>query len=670
MVHTTIPWWLFRALALPALILGLAACGRAPATKPSPTAMLQPTAVPPTYTPEFSRTSCPFQLPPGQVLGRTVECGNLSVPEESGDPAGRRIGLAVAIFHPPGGAAEPDPIIYLQGGPGASVLELLYLSFDRLFAPLLASGRDLILFDQRGVGRSEPALDCPNASALGLELLDHELDGKHLADDEMDDLIGQAYRTCAEELSAVADLSAYNTRASAADVNDLRRALGYGQVNLWGASYGTRLALEVVRDYPEGVRSVVLDSVYPPDVDMYLEAPGNVDRALNLLFDACAADPPCSAAFPNLRRRFFDTLTRLEAEPVNTVITNPLTRENYAAVLTGDTLFGLIFQLLYEAEALPVLPQLIDEASHSHLDTLSRLYGSLLAQRMASSPGMSFSVQCHEEVAFSSLEQFEAAVSSHPDLAPYMRETILGEPAYDVCTYWPAGRAAPAENEPVRSDIPALVMQGEHDPITPPAWGQHAAETLTNSYFYLYPGIAHGAITSACARAMMVAFLNNPHAAPDEACIAEMSGLEFVVPHAAEPVIDWVPFDSGPRGVRGLAPAGWREAEPGVYVRGRSALDQTALVMDSHGETAAAVLRGVAESIGFDAALQSVAREACGHFTWDFYSTQVQGLAVDLALAEDRGRSFVVLLVAEPEERDTLYELVFRPAVEALDWPE
>jgi hypothetical protein len=250
-----------------------------------------------------------------------------------------------------------------------------------------------------------------------------------------------------------------------------------------------------------------------------------------------------------------------------------------------------------------------------------------------------------------------------------MRQTILGEPAYDVCTYWPAGHAAAAANEPVRSDIPALVLQGEHDPITPPAWGRHAAETLKNGFFYLYPGIAHGAITSPCARAMMLAFLNNPHIAPPDSCLADVSGLEFVVPTTTAEPIQMVPFDSGPRGVRGMVPAGWREVEPGVYARARSALDETVLVMASHGERAPAVLRGAAERIGFDPALQPVARETCGHFTWDFYSTQAQGLAVDLALAEDQGQSFIVLLMAEPEERDTLYAQVFRPAVEALDWP-
>lgn len=291
-------------LSVVAVVLLSTACSRPMAT-PTPVPTSTPTEAPPTpaVTPApqllviFEPAACPFQLPPGQIEGTTVECGYLVVPENRADPDAGTIRLAVGIFHPPGGATEPDPIIYLAGGPGGSALELLYLSFESAYQPILAAGRDLILFDQRGVGLSEPALDCPDAHELALELLDHELDGEELSQEEMGVLFGDAYAACAEDLRAVADLAAYNTAASAADVNDLRLALGYDQVNLWGQSYGTRLALGVLRHDPQGVRSVVLDSVYPPDVDMYLESPPNLDRALGALFEACAADAACGAAY-------------------------------------------------------------------------------------------------------------------------------------------------------------------------------------------------------------------------------------------------------------------------------------------------------------------------------------------------------------------------------------
>jgi pimeloyl-ACP methyl ester carboxylesterase len=623
--------------------------------------------VAPAYTPTWEEATCPFQLPSGQVEGRTVDCGYLVVPEDRSEPAGRTIRLAVAIFHPPGGASEPDPIVYLVGGPGGSIFKLLYLVFDKAYSPVFVANRDLILFDQRGVGFSEPALDCPETIALGLELLDQELEGRQLTEEEMDELFAASFMDCAEDLNAIADLSAYNTAASSADVNDLRLALGYDQVNLWGGSYGTRLALGVMRDYPEGLRSVVLDSTYPPDVDMYLESPANLTRALTLLFTACAADTACDAAFPNLRQVLFDTVERLDENPVDTEITNPLTKERYAALLDGETLLGLVFQLLYETDALPVLPQIIYEVSEGNLDTVNRIRGSLLVQSTVSSRGMMFSVQCNEEVPFGSLEQLEAVLVDYPELAEFFRDSIVGGIAYHVCTFWEAGRAAAVENEPVYSDIPTLVMQGEYDPITPPAWGRHAAETLSNGYFFEYPGVGHGAsIVEGCPYDMMIAFLDDPATVPDGSCIAQMEGVQFVVPAESAEVIVMEPFASAAKGFQGVAPAGWTEAGPGAYVRQDSALDETALVMDAAPMTVDELFEILSGQLGFDPGLERAAQEELGRFAWDLYAFELQGLACDLALAEDGGNAYMVLLVSELEERDALYEQVFRPALEAL----
>jgi len=237
------------------------------------------------------------------VEGETVECGYLIVPEDRADPDSRDIRLAVAIFRHPDGAPEPDPIIYLEGGPGGSPLEIRAPNFA-YFGPIFAANRDIILFDQRGVGFSEPALDCPALTELYLDLLDFEADGELLTAQEILDRKVEAFMACAEDLSAVADLSAYNTVANAADVNDLRLALGYDQVNLYGSSYGTRLALGVMRDFSEGVRSVVLDAPYGPDADIYLDTPSSFDRALTVLTKECAADDACNAAYPDLRTCF------------------------------------------------------------------------------------------------------------------------------------------------------------------------------------------------------------------------------------------------------------------------------------------------------------------------------------------------------------------------------
>jgi len=678
-------------LGVMALALLLTGCSQ-PATSPTPTrvapeptATVEPTATAqspiarPTIEPipteelpaepavTFEPAPCPFELPPGQVEGETVECGYLVVPEDRADPDTDTIRLAVAIFHPPGGATEPDPIIYLVGGPGASILELLYLSFDKAFAPVFVTNRDLILFDQRGVGLSEPALDCPDASELGLELLDYELDGEQLTDEEIDNLFGEAFMACEQDLSAIADLAAYNTVASAADVNDLRIALGYDQVNLWGGSYGTRLALGVMRDYPEGLRSVVLDSVYPPDVNMYLESPASLNRSLNLLFEACAADEACDAAFPHLRQLFFDTVERLDADAVDTVITNPLTGESYDALLTGDGLFGLVFQLLYETEVLPGLPQLVYDASQGNFDTINRIRGALLAQSTISSPGMMFSVQCNEELAFSSLEEFEAVLADYPELAGFFEDSMLGYPAFHVCTYWGSGQAAAIENEPVSSDVPTLVMQGEYDPITPPDWGRNAAETLENGHFFEYPGVGHGAsVVAGCPCEMLIAFLNDPAHAPDDSCIAEMGGLSFVVPAESEPIIELEPFTNKEMGISGIAPVGWTESAPGVFTRGSSGLDVAALVVQAAPVSAQDLLTRLTGQLGLDEMPPSVGERESNGLTWTLYAVEVQGVSVDIALSESEGSALIVLLQSTPDERDALYEAVFLPIVDAL----
>jgi pimeloyl-ACP methyl ester carboxylesterase len=641
--------------------------GAAPTTaQPVADAATSEPAPTPAIVRDFQDALCPFELPPDQVEGRTVECGYLLVPEDRSDPHSPTLRLAVAIFHPPGGAVAPDPIIYLSGGPGGSALEFIRLSFEQ-FAPVLDAQRDLILFDQRGIGLSDPALDCPERLELSLELLDSELDGRLLEDQEIYDLFLQSIVDCGQDLAAVANLSAYNTIANAADVNDLRVALGYEQVNLWGASYGTRLALGVMRDFPQGLRSVVLDSTYPPDVDLYLESPANVERATSLLFQSCAADPACNAAFPDLRAVFFDTVDRLNENPLSFQVTNPLTNESYDALLDGDSMLALLFQFLYITEVLPSLPQIIYDASQGDLSLITLLYGSLLAQAEAMSIGMQFSVQCNEEFAFTSLQEFETALAQYPQWNGMFEGATVGKLGFDVCAAWDSGQADASENQPVSSDVPTLVMAGEFDPITPPAWGQRAAAKLANGYFFQYPGVGHGpSLAHDCPRAMMRAFLNDPHNAPDDACIAAMGGLQFVVPGAGAQTVEFEPLTSQEFGFSSLVPVGWQELTPTNYARGQSALDQTALLQEAAPVSASVLLEGLSAQFGLDAAPESAGSLQAGDLTWELYNFEVQGQAADLALAQASGQTYLILFFSAPDEHDELYQAVFMPVVEAL----
>ena len=521
----------FTCLAV-ALCLCLAACTGSRESAPGPIPSAQPSVLPlfpaqPDSAGEFQPTACRFVLPDDLQEGVDITCGFLSVPEQRGAPqgaGGRLIQLHVAVFHRPGGAEHADAVIFLSGGPGASALESIRYGAEALTEPVFASGRDLVMFDQRGIGLSRPALDCPEFEQLAVDLLDYQVNGRYVVSDEIFDLFEQSLITCNEELRQIADLSAYNSAASAEDVNDLRLALGYEQVNLWGGSYGTRLALEVMRRHPEGLRSVVLDAVYPPDVDLYAAAPANFSRALEKMFASCTANTICQQNFPNLRQAYFDTVHRLNASPVMRQIENYQTGEKLDALLDGDVLLGLTFRLLYDSSWRYALPKQIYAASQGDYADFDLVRGALLSQSDISSRGMMFSVQCHEEAPFGSLERFQAEAARYPELASMYTDSLIGELVYRVCPTWGAGHADLSANQPVTSDLYTLVMNGEFDPITPPAWGWHAAETLENAYTYEYPGVGHGAsVLPGCPRQMLLAFWADPARAPDDACLAGMN---------------------------------------------------------------------------------------------------------------------------------------------------
>jgi pimeloyl-ACP methyl ester carboxylesterase len=666
-----------NVLLVVVLVLPLvAACGPEPTpTQPPPTETVLPEPSPeptPTSPPEptpmpvasFEEALCPFDLPAGQAEGDTVDCGYLTVPEDRTDVQSPTIRLAVAIFHP-ADSPEPDPIVYLSGGPGGSALELIQYTFAQLFEPVLAAGRDLVVFDQRVVGLSEPALDCPGLRELGLELLDEEIDGKPVGEEEALVMVKDTALECRQDLAEVAELSSYHTEASAADVEALRLALGYDQVNLWGTSYGTWLALEVMRRYPKGIRSVVLDSVYPPDKDLLAETPTNAARSIDLLLDTCAADEACNAAFPDLKTVYVDSVERLNLEPARFQATNPLTRDTYDVVMTGDNLATFLFQFLYSASVIPSLPQILHDASQGNYAVIAQLMGSILAQAEAGSVGQQTSVLCHDEIAFGSTERFEAALADHPELKRAFSDSILGELGVQMCADWDVGQADLTLTQAVTSDLPTLIMSGEFDPITPPAWGKHVAQTLANGYFFEYPGVGHGASAEAgCPQEMLVAFLADPAVAPDDACIEGMKDWEFVVP-AEQAELELVPFTSDVYGIQGVVPKGWEEtAQPGVYARGSSATDVVALIEQAAAMTASDLLSMLSQQLG---TVPSGAgqREANG-LVWGLYTAEVQGLSIDLALAESAGKAMVVLMQCYPQERDALYDTLYLPVVDAL----
>jgi pimeloyl-ACP methyl ester carboxylesterase len=598
--------------------------------------------------------------------GREVRCGYLQVPENRHDEGNDNVvRLHVAIFASDSADPQPDPIVYLEGGPGGDALESVPFIFEDRFAPYLAN-RDLIIFDQRGTGYSEPSLDCPEYKELSLELLDQVLP---LEEEER--LFLEAMGQCHSRLVVEGvDLGAYNSAASAADLDDMRRALGYEAWNLWGVSYGTRLALTAMRDYPDGIRSVVLDSTYPLQANIVTETPPNLARAMDVFFSSCAADAACDEAYPDLREAFFDLVAAANETPLSLEVFHALNRQRYEARLAGDDLLGVLFQGLYSEEIIPILPKFIYDTTAGDYDILSALLANLILSDEFISIGMNFSVQCQEEVAFSTPEEAQAAAEAYPELEAYFEGSATsGQTAFKTCALWDVPAAAPVENEAVHSDIPTLILAGEFDPITPPSWGSLAQEDLSHSTVTTFPGLGHGvSLAGDCPRSVVLAFLDDPGAEPQVGCVEALAGPAYVVPGAAE-VVEMVPFTTDLFGTElsGLAPEGWEEISTGIFARQQTAVDQTALLQQAApGIDSQQFLDLLSSQLGLEGDLEAEGTQEAGGRTWTLYASETQGALVDIALAEDEGITFVVLLFSHSDERDALVTTVLLPALEAI----
>ena len=286
----------------------------------------------------FREDSCPFSNQPGTPLW-AAECGYLTVPADYNDPAAGTYEIAVAVFPATGERTSDLPVVYLEGGPGGDALEGLEVSGGAILEPLSES-RDVIVFDQRGVGFSRPSFACPETRELTRELISQALP---LAEENERWL--DALRTCRDRLIEDGiDLSLVNSAANAADVDRLRIALGHEQWDVYGVSYGTRLAQNVMRDFPDGVRRVVLDSAYPLELDLHASVATSSERAFRLLLDSCAADSACNEHFPDLETTLIETFDDLTASPAPGTASFSLDGEVVDTLMTGERLAWLIFE--------------------------------------------------------------------------------------------------------------------------------------------------------------------------------------------------------------------------------------------------------------------------------------------------------------------------------------
>jgi pimeloyl-ACP methyl ester carboxylesterase len=432
-------------------------------------------------------------------------CGWLVVLEDRSKPDGRLVRLPVVIFKAQTSDPRPDPVIYLAGGGGVDQVGMMRLYSD--FVSAVGAERDFIMYNQRGAPLTDPALGCAGFTDILWELAEH-----HPPIEERNLRLAEFWSECRANLTARGvDLNMYSTSANAADADDLRIALGYEQANYYGTSYGTRIGLFLLRDFSEGVRSIILDSAYPPDADYYTTYASNVAGALTTLFDECSVDSICLSVYGDIGRLFTETVDRLDADP------QIITYADGQVVVDGMMFIDVLYALMQSTQGRSQVRPFIGAASQGDLDPFRPVYPALF--EYPGSMAVYYSFQCREEVPKHPFDEVVAEAAGLPaqirDYAVYFFAAL----DYAVCEVWGVQPAAVGEMAPVESDVPALVLAGAVDPITPAQWGRSAAALLSNAWFYEIPRHSHGTIrTSACAREIALKFLDDPSAMPDAAC--------------------------------------------------------------------------------------------------------------------------------------------------------
>jgi pimeloyl-ACP methyl ester carboxylesterase len=589
-----------------------------------------------------------------------IDCGYLIVPEDRGQPEGTRLRLHYAVVRASGGtAAQPDPVVYLNGGPGGDSLSQMPDIYYALGA-YLGENRDFVFFDQRGTGYSRPSLVCSEFDAMQYDLLDEDL-----RTPEARDLLTGALQACANRIaSRGVNVAAYNSAENAADLDDLRRLLGYDQWNLYGISYGTRLALTAMRDQPDGIRSVVLDSVLPPQVSYYSDQPANLERALTAFFLACTRSAACNARYPRLGTVFYDTVAQLNASRGQARIIHPTTYAEYTVLVDGNLLIGLAFSSLYQPELTRLLPKLIDDVRAGNYRLLAATLEMVLAQQEGFSMGMHMAVMCNEEMPFIAPDGLRRSLASIPSLESFFHATPnLGTMALQVCGSWSSYMPPPLENAPVVSDIPALVVAGEFDPITPPHWARLAAATLPNSYTYTFQGMGHGASVGAdCPMRITAAFINDPATGPDTSCMAQMAAPDFLIDDRS---ITLIPFTDAAAGVRSVRPQEWVEWMPGLY--SRSEADENALrFLRLEDVPADYLIRYLAAEFDIYDRPRTLEQRAANGLSWAVYEFRRGDQYFHSAVAETARTTYWVLLTSTFYEKDALYTDVLIPAIDSF----
>lgn len=419
----------------------------------------------------------------GSVAAR---CGHFEVPENPAAPAGRRIALHVAVIPALRSRDRADPVFVISGGPGQAASDF-YLAMAQVFGRIRRD-HDIVLIDQRGTGRSNK-LNCPLPN-----------------DSDLTEADPAQIRTHTEKcLSALTgDPRFYTTSIAVEDMDAVRSALGYERANLYGISYGTRVAQQYARRYPGRVRSMVLDGVVPPTMALGPRIALDAQAALDGIFERCAQTRECAQTFPELAQTFNALQVRLRERPLDLTIPDPLTAQPLPLRFGAAELNGAVRMLTYSDETASTLPLLLHDAQVNDRPAALAAQFEMVKRSMQNqlAYGMHFSVVCSEDAPRWSQENVAREA---------LEATYIGADFMDVmravCEGWPRGVVHEDFMQPLHTDIPVLALSGQMDPVTPPAYAELALEHFGNSRHLVLSGQGHGQLAIGCMPRVVARFI-------------------------------------------------------------------------------------------------------------------------------------------------------------------
>jgi pimeloyl-ACP methyl ester carboxylesterase len=429
---------------------------------------------------------------PLHLTSIAARCATLRVPLDHEHPKQGSIDLKVAIVPALNRRSTAAPLFLLAGGPGQSAMQV-YVALNAAFARINRN-HAIVLLDQRGTGTSNPQ-SCA-----------YPEDWQEAAD--LLPALRKATADCLAKLGP--EVRFYTTSIAVRDLDAVRAALGFDLIDLYGGSYGTRVAELYMRRYPEHVHAVILDGVIYPQQAIGAETPQDAERALNLIVARCVQTPDCAATYPLLQDELSALLKQFGPQKVAVTIDDPNSGLPLQLEFNRQILNTALRLLSYSSMQASLLPALIQEAAHGKLRPLaaqSVMSVRQLNDQLAS--GMQYSVICSEDEPF-----FAAANLDRAAMAKTYQGTDMVDALQEICRLWPRGPVDADLHAPLHSDIPTLLLSGEADPVTPPVDAERAASGLTRHRHLILQGEGHGQLPTGCMPIVAADFLDN--AAPDK----------------------------------------------------------------------------------------------------------------------------------------------------------